>query len=61
MGKIKSKQIRKTARIINEKLGIEGDFNENKKTLNGLTQSKKVRNQIAGLLAKKKKRETTNQ
>jgi ribosomal protein S17E len=61
MGKIKSKQIRKTARIINEKLGIEGDFNKNKKTLNGLTPSKKVRNQIAGLLAKIKKRETENQ
>jgi ribosomal protein S17E len=61
MGKIKSKQIRKTACIINEKLGIEGDFNKNKKTLKGLTPSKKVRNQIAGLLAKIKKRETENQ
>jgi len=58
MGKIKSKQIRKTASILNEKAGVNGDFNQNKKTLKGLTPSKKVRNQIAGLLSKMNKQET---
>ena len=58
MGKIKSKQIRKAANILGkEETGISGDFEKNKKMLAGMTPSKKVRNQVAGLLAKMKKRE----
>lgn len=58
MGKIKSNQIRKAAGVLaKEDTQISGDFNRNKKMLAGLTPSKKVRNQVAGLLAKMKKRE----
>ena len=58
MGKIKSRQIRKAATTLSkEDAGISNSFEKNKKVLVGLTQSKKVRNQIAGLLAKMKKRE----
>ena len=53
MGKIKSKLIRKTANILLEK-GIEftESFEENKKVLGTSMPSKKLRNQLAGLLAK---------
>jgi ribosomal protein S17E len=61
MGKIKSKQIRKAANILNkEENGLGDSFNKNKRVLAGLTPSKKVRNQVAGLLAKMKKREAKN-
>ena len=61
MGKIKSKQIRKAANILDkEENGISDSFNKNKRVLAGLTPSKKVRNQVAGLLAKMKKREAKN-
>jgi len=58
MGKIKSKMIRKGARILNKE-GVEftPDFEKNKKILGNLMSSKKLRNQMAGLLAKVKKRE----
>jgi ribosomal protein S17E len=56
MGKIKSKQIRKTANIlVKEEIGLSKDFNKNKKVLTGLTSSKKVRNQIAGLVSRMKR------
>ena len=56
MGKIKSKLIRRTATAITKR-GIEfsGSFEDNKKILGNLFPSKKIRNQIAGLLAKAKK------
>ena len=58
MGKIKSKVIRKSAKtLMNEGVKFNEDFEKNKKMLNGLTISKKLRNQLAGLLAKIKKRE----
>ncbi len=58
MGKIKSKVIRKSAKtLMNEGVKFNDDFEKNKKMLNGLTISKKLRNQIAGLLAKIKKHE----
>jgi ribosomal protein S17E len=62
MGKIKSKQVRKAANTLKkEGTNFSENFNKNKKLLSGLTPSKKVRNQIAGLLAKVKKRELNNQ
>ena len=59
MGKIKSKLIRRTANSLLEK-GIEfgESFKENKILLGNSMPSKKIRNQIAGLLAKIKKQET---
>ena len=58
MGKIKSKQVKRTAHSIEEK-GIEfsESFNENKKILGREMPSKKMRNQIAGHLTRKKKQE----
>ncbi len=53
MGKIKSKSVRKIAKTFSrENIKFGKDFEENKKILTGLTVSKKIRNQIAGLMAK---------
>jgi ribosomal protein S17E len=58
MGKIKSKSIRKAAKVLsNEGVEFGEDFGNNKKILEGLVMSKKLRNQLAGLTAKAKKRE----
>lgn len=58
MGKIKSKLIRRTANTLIEK-GIEfnDSFENNKGVLGNQMPSKKLRNQLAGHLAKKKKQE----
>jgi len=58
MGKIKSKSIRKAAKVLSNK-GVEfsKSFESNKKILRGLVMSKKLRNQLAGLTAQTKKRE----
>jgi len=58
MGKIKSKMIRKSAKILkNEGVEFSEDFEKDKKILRGLILSKKLRNQLAGLMSKTKKRE----
>lgn len=57
MGKIKSKSVKKTASILIKKGEFTDSFEENKKVLDNLLPSKKIRNQVAGLLAKLKKRE----
>lgn len=56
MGKIKSKSIRKAAKVLSSK-GVEfsESFENNKKILKGLSMSKKLRNQLAGLAAKTRK------
>jgi len=56
MGKIKSKAIKNSAKTLVEK-GIEftGKFEENKKILGNIMPSKKIRNQVAGFLARIKK------
>ena len=53
MGKIKSKQIRRTSREMMEQ-GIEfsEDFEKNKKILGREMPSKKMRNQLAGFLVR---------
>ena len=58
MGKIKPKSVKRAANILVEK-GIEftDNFEKNKRVLEGVTPSKKLRNQMAGLLTKLKKRE----
>lgn len=60
MGKIKSKSVKRAAEILVEK-GVEftDNFEKNKKILEGVTPSKKLRNQMAGLLTKLKKRGLT--
>ena len=61
MGKIKSKLVRRTANTFLKK-GVEftESFNKNKKILKNTMPSKKLRNQIAGFLAKTKKQEKQN-
>lgn len=58
MGKTKSKSIRKAAKkFTKEGINFSGNFEKNKKVLGNLMPSKKLRNQMAGLLAKTKKQE----
>ena len=54
MGKIKTKLVKRTAEEL-MKRGIEfaGDFEKNKRMLGNTMPSKKIRNQMAGYLAKK--------
>ncbi len=58
MGKIKSKLIRRSAKSLVQK-GIQftQKFDDNKLVLGNILPSKKIRNQIAGLLAKMKQAE----
>ena len=62
MGKIKSKLIRRTTNtLLKEDIDFTESFEENKRLLgNKIMPSKKIRNQIAGLLAKIKKQEMEN-
>jgi len=62
MGKIKSKQVKRTANALIDK-GVEfsEEFNHNKKVLQSTMPSKKMRNQIAGYLSRVKKQERENQ
>jgi len=58
MGKIKSKLIRRSAKEVMEKnSSFEESFEKNKKILKNTIPSKKLRNQIAGLISKLKKQE----
>jgi len=58
MGRIKSKLVKRTANtLLKEKNQFSGDFDRNKKILKGLMPSKKIKNQIAGYIARLKKRE----
>jgi ribosomal protein S17E len=59
MGRIKSKVVKRTSNILmSEDSRFSPDFEENKSIIKGLMPSKKVRNQIAGQLARLKKRKT---
>ena len=61
MGKIKSKEIRRSAnKLTKNGVKFSGDFEENKQILTGMSIGKKLRNQLAGLLAKTNKQEQTN-
>ena len=61
MGKIKSKYIRRSAnKLTTNEVKFTGDFEENKQILTKMTISKKLRNRLAGLLAKTKKQEQLN-
>ena len=58
MGKIKSKLIKRTARVIVEnKIEYYTDFEKNKKILKNTMPGKKIRNQIAGYLTRLKQQE----
>lgn len=58
MGKIKSKQVKRSAHeLVKKGVVFSGSFEDNKKVLGMTMPSKKIRNQMAGYLAKMKKRE----
>ena len=56
MGKIKSKMIKRSAKIfLKEGVKFGEDFEKNKKILGNTMPSKKIRNQMAGYLSHLKK------
>lgn len=56
MGRIKSKLVKRTTLgLLKEENRFSDKFEENKEVLKGLIPSKKVRNQIAGYIARRKK------
>ena len=58
MGKIKSKQIKRSAHeLLKRGVVFNDSFAGNKKILGSTMPSKKIRNQIAGYIAKLKKKE----
>ncbi len=58
MGKIKSKLIRRTAKeLVKRGIVFTDAFEKNKKILGNTLPSKKIRNQIAGLMTKTVKME----
>jgi ribosomal protein S17E len=62
MGKTKSKSLRKVAKTVNsEGVKFNKTFENNKKILEGLTLSKKLRNQMAGLMTRTKKQQMAQQ
>ncbi len=62
MGKIKTRLIKRTAEtLMKEGLSFNEEFEKNKKILGREMPSKKVRNQIAGYIARVRKREKKEQ
>ena len=58
MGRIKQKLVKRTAHsLLKEENKFNDNFEENKKMITGLTPSKKIRNKIAGYIARLKKKQ----
>ena len=55
MGRIKSKLIKRTGKNIMDDEKFNGNFDNNKMVLGNLMPSKKIRNQVAGYISRKKK------
>ena len=61
MGRIKSKLVKRTSHaLLKEENKFTEKFDENKKLLSGPMPSKKIRNQIAGYIARVKKKKTNS-
>lgn len=60
MGQIKATVIKRTAEklIRNEDIGFSEDFEENKKIVDGLMPSKRMRNMVAGYITRLKSNES---
>jgi ribosomal protein S17E len=59
MGRIKSKLIKRTGNtLLSEENKFEGSFDTNKKILSNSLPGKKIRNQVAGFISRKKKVKT---
>jgi len=62
MGRIKSKLVKRTSHLLlKEENKFTDKFEENKELLKNVTPSKKIRNQIAGFIARVKKKKTTSE
>lgn len=58
MGKIKGRLVKRTSeRLMKEKIKFSKNFEKNKKILGDTMPSKKIKNQMAGYLARLKKQE----
>ncbi len=58
MGKIKTKLVKRTSEtLIKKEIPFSESFEHNKKILGNTMPSKKIRNQIAGMIARMKKQE----
>ena len=58
MGKIKTKLVKRTSgTLVKRDIPFSESFDRNKKILGSTMPSKKIRNQIAGMLARTKRRE----
>ena len=55
MGRIKSKLIKRTGKNLMDDEKFNGNFDENKDVLGSLMPSKKIRNQVAEYITRKKK------
>lgn len=60
MGRIKSKLIKRTGKNLMSDGNFSDNFDDNKKVLSVITLSKKIRNQIAGYITRKKRIEKTS-
>jgi len=61
MGKIKGKLVKRTAKNLTaEGIEFNSEFEKNKKILGDTMPSKKIRNQLAGYLARVKRAEIKN-
>jgi len=56
MGRIKSTLIKRTAEKLVNEPGFNEDFNRNKKIINNVMPSKRLRNMIAGYISRLKRR-----
>ena len=62
MGRIKSKLVKRTSHsLLKEENKFTDKFEENKKLLKNVTPSKKIRNQIAGYIARVKKQKQASE
>jgi len=60
MGRIKSKLIKRTGKNLMDDEKFNGNFGDNKDVLGSLMPSKKIRNQVAGYITRKKKTQETS-
>jgi ribosomal protein S17E len=62
MGRIKSRLVKRTGiALIKEESRFNDNFENNKPLLNHVMPSKKIKNQVAGYIARVKKREVTKE
>jgi len=58
MGRIKTSFIKRTSKELMKGNEFTDDFEKNKKILNGISESKRIRNMIAGYITRLKKKQS---